>query len=84
MYAVFLHQSSPRELMELVSGYLHDVAGQIFISAVDIQHVNSFVQCHLAEDANDNEPWVVQIPIPYILAIADVRKGKHAPGFLNE
>jgi hypothetical protein len=81
MYAVFLHESLPKPFLELISGYLHNVVGQKFLSVAEVVHLAAFLECHLIENAEDKKPWVVQIPIGYVLAIADMQEGKHSLGF---
>jgi hypothetical protein len=81
MYAVFLNESLPNPFLELISCYLHNIVGQQFLSAADVVHLGAFLECHLIENAQDNKPWVVQIPIGYVLAIADMQDGKHSFGF---
>jgi len=83
MFAVFLHESLPKPFLELIGNYLHDVVGHQFLSAVEVVHLGAFLECHLVESIEDKKPWVVQMPIGYVLAIADMQEGKHSLGFLQ-
>lgn len=84
MYAVFLLDSAPQPFLELTTAYRHDLLGQQFLAAVEIVHLGPFIECHLVESIEDKKPWVMQIPIGYILAITDIQEGKHSLGFLSK
>ena len=82
-YAVIFQKLSPPELLEVVKDYLSTVQHLNFVLCSEVNPSGAFLECHLVKNINDNNPWIVQIPIGYVLSVADMRKGKHPLGFLG-
>jgi hypothetical protein len=82
LYAVVLHSQSPPELLALVEDYLHVHDSRMkFLLCSNIEPVGTFLHCELVQNET-RKLWCIQIPISFVVAIADLSKGQSPPGFL--
>ena len=84
-YAVIIHPSAPTELLSVLRDFLQKEKdgglNYVFCSSAEVgMH---FVQVCLIRKRGDPEPWTIQIPVSYILAIVDVGARPVGPGFLR-
>lgn len=74
MYAVFFSSVTPPELLRIFDNYFKKTNDGIdYLGCTETQQFGLFLKCHLVHDEDDKNPWIVQIPIAFILAIADMR-----------
>lgn len=83
MHAVILHASTPPEFRALIGDLLHQKGERSFFFALECVPAGFFLECHVVKDKTDSNPWKIQIPPGYVLAIADMRGDKHPLGFLT-
>lgn len=81
-YAVILQSNAPAELLALLGDYLQVAQGQNYVFAVSVEPAGYFLELGLFRKG-DKGPWMMQIPVAYVLAIADVSKKLAGPGFLG-
>jgi len=83
LHAVVLDARSPPELFALVKDYLqtHDPSMR-FLLCTSIEPVGAFLHCELLQ-TETRKLWRIQIPLAYVVAIADLSKDQSPPGFLS-
>lgn len=83
-YAVFLQPTAPPELFEVFDEYLLKHGSLNYLLCVSVEPSSNFCEFSAVNKDTLDRPWKVQIPFGYVLAIVDVTKGKHPPGFLPD
>jgi hypothetical protein len=82
-YAVILQASLPKELLSVLDEYLMPPAGGLlYVIAAQVSPGPYFVELEMLR-TRDREPWLVQIPLGYVLAIAQMSEPTAGPGFLR-
>jgi len=82
-YAVMLHPDAPKELLEMLERYVHIHQPVSFLIAANVEPLGHFLEVEMFGKDDKEAPWKIQIPVSYVLAIADVSKSKIRPGFLQ-
>lgn len=80
-FALLLHPNAPQEFLSLVSSCLRIHNEERYLYGSKVEHIGGFVEFHIIE--KDRPDWPVQIPVGYIVAIADMSKHQAVPGFLS-
>lgn len=83
MHAVILHANTPPEFLALFGDLLHQRREVNFFFAQECIPSAFFLECQVVKNKTDTDPWKIQIPPGYVLAIADKREDKHPLGFLD-
>ncbi len=82
-FAVVLQKVLPPELVSLMDGYLHNEGGLLYLHCSSIEHFGNFVFVSVVKGNEDLAPWPVQIPVCFVIAIADMSVPHAGPGFLS-
>ena len=85
-YGVLLPKSLPEEVLQFLTGYIHELrAGDhyLFSSIFEVHHPYVKLQI-LRNDGTTDHQWKVRLPIHYILAVADLsdRQVRQKMGFV--
>ena len=83
LHAVVLDSRSPPELLALVKDYLktHDPEMK-FLLCTSVVPVSAFLQCELLQNES-RKLWRIQIPIAYVVAIAEISSEQQSFGFVS-
>lgn len=83
-YAVFLYKTLPEEFLVVTAGYLRQKDALSYLFASQVQQTGAFLECVLVTSRQDTCPWKIQLPLGYVIAIADMSEDRHRIGFLQE
>ncbi len=83
MYVVFLQQTASADILEVVANYLQSRKTLRYLFCRQVEQAGYFLACELVKNDKDTSPWKLQIPLGYVLSIADMRGDQHPLGFLN-
>ena len=83
LHAVVLDSRSPSELLALLKDYLktHDPEMK-FLLCTSVVPVGAFLQRELLQN-EIRKLWRIQIPIAYVVAIAEISSEQQSFGFLS-
>lgn len=81
-FALLLAQKLDPEFHALIASCLLVHEGRNYLFGSRVEHLGNFVEFHIIEDGKPD--WPVQIPVGYVLAIADMSKPQAGPGFLSD
>jgi len=83
LFAVVLNSGCPPELFALLKDYIQSQDPSMkFVLCSKVTDFGSFLRCNLVQNKTNKLGWV-QIPMGYIVAIAELSQGKLPPGFLS-
>lgn len=84
LYAVMLHPNAPKELLEMLKKYVQIHTPVSFLISSSVEPLGHFLELEIL-GTGGMEPWKIQIPVSYVLAIAEAIKDKEKmrPGFLQ-
>jgi hypothetical protein len=83
-YAVLLHPDVPKLLLEGLASYVHEWEGKLsYILCTSVDPSGYFVEMTMMVHGSDDdaEDWVFQLPVSYVIGIADMSKRHTGPGF---
>jgi hypothetical protein len=81
-FVVFLHPTQPTELRELLDDYFwKDSKNPPYLVSQSVEQVGSLFELYLLQQTSDVDAWRVQIPLAYVLLVADMAK-PNTPGFI--
>ncbi len=83
-YAVIIDSEAPRDFLALVKDYLrtHDPEMK-FLLCSKAEQIGSFLACELIQNES-HKLWRIQIPINFVVAIAELEKDQAPIGFLAD
>lgn len=83
-YAVIINSQAPSDFFALVKDYLrtHDPEMK-FLLCSKVEQDGSFLACELIQNES-HKLWHIQIPIGFVVAIADLEKDQTPIGFLAD
>lgn len=82
VFAILLAPHLDSEFLALIASCLRVHEGRNYLYGSQVDHLGNFVQFHIIEDGKPD--WPVQIPVGYVVAIADMSKPHAGPGFLSD
>ncbi len=82
-FALVLHPSVPQEFLALMAGYIRKTRSLTYLACDGIEHLGSFVLASVV-GKNNKHPWPIQVPVGYVIAIADMSKPRAGLGFLSD
>jgi hypothetical protein len=81
-FAVVLRQDLPEEFISLMDGYINNEGGLLYLHCRSIEHLGPFIMISAVKDSSSPQ-WPIQIPVGYVIAIADMSVPHAGPGFLS-
>jgi len=81
VFALLLAPDLDAEFLALISSCLRVHEERNYLYGSRVEHLGNFVEFHIIEDGKAD--WPVQIPVRFVVAIADMSRPQAGPGFLS-